>query len=66
MPTLELLWWETMRQSSPLPTSAGEKSERPVPGGVAAPLAPTPRLRWDFMRPETRAEPRQAFRARER
>jgi hypothetical protein len=64
MPTLELLWWETVQHLPPLPASAADKSERWIPRG---PLAPAPKDSWDFMSPETAAKPRgQTCPARER
>src|ERR1700735_4477319 len=39
MPTLELLWWETLCQSRPLPPSAEGRSERFVSIDGGAPAA---------------------------
>jgi hypothetical protein len=67
MPTLELLWWETVQQLPPLHASTWEKSERWVSYSLPAPLAPAPKDRWGFMRPETAAKLRgQTCPARER
>jgi hypothetical protein len=53
MPTLEILWWETIQQL-PFPSvSAGGKPERWASRGLQIPPAPAPMDRWDFMRPET-------------